>query len=185
MAGINTVFNTMEVFNKTFKYSIGDQLRHKGDTKSYVADLGLLVIARCIIEVKEEENSVTYKREYHCRLVRHSGSGDIASFKEHELITIEEYNKQLAEDEQERELMRNELHQTQREIYERFGINKNSHVHLTKDGESPNKKKYRACGFTCKHGEKPVLKLTSVIDDSNERGSVEVTDPSEIVVIQP
>lgn len=80
-------------FNTIFKYKINDEVMHRGDTKSYTADMGLLVLNRVLIESEDDESNKIYERFYHCRMIRFSGSGDIAKFSEKELMSIGEYEE--------------------------------------------------------------------------------------------
>lgn len=182
-----TVLDSIELFDKLFKFTIGQQLRHKGDTKDYTADMGLLVIARVLIQSQDEPDSLKFERVYHCRMLRFSGSGDINSFKEHELINIEEYTKQKVKDEAERKRMRDEVRVLQTEVEQAFGVNENQRVYLKGEDGAPDKSRtYRVTGFEFKEG-RPSLYLTEVLmslDKKIERETKTVSSKDEFEIVQ-
>jgi hypothetical protein len=183
----STALDTMEVFNRLFKFQVGQQLRHKGDTKDYSADMGLLVTARVLVEQKDDDNSVTFRREYHCRMIRFSGSGEIAAFREHELMTVEEYTQQKVQDEAERNRMRNEVKQTEKEIHEAFGVDFSTRVYLKDaNGNVDKSSVFRYSGFSFTNG-KPEMTLTEVIaslDKPVDRNKVNVTSKDQFEIVQ-
>jgi hypothetical protein len=181
-----SVLDSMELFDSTFKYQVGQQLRHRGDTKDYSTDMGLLVLSRIMIESKDDDNSVTYRREYHCRVVRFSGSGDVMAFKEHELMTIEEYTTQNVKDEADRNRMRNEVKQVEKEVFEVFGVTPESKLFLKDASGNVDKSAvYRPTGFEFKEGT-PGLHLTEVLTSlgkkvDHKRVTVHSKDQFEVI----
>lgn len=122
-----------QLFNEQFKFNINQEVRHRGDSKKdfLTNDLGLLILQRVLIETADDDGNVHYTRQYICRMIRFSGSGDIAQFKESELMSIQEFTEKSIKDEQEREDMRNTANELKDEIFCSFGVVRNTSVRLT------------------------------------------------------
>lgn len=139
-----------KLFADSFKFAINQDVRHKGDNKhGHSNDLGLLVLKRQIEETEDDNGNVYYKRQYVCRMIRFSGSGDLALFKEAELMSVSEYNERVIKEEEEREEMRNNAHFTNKAIFGFFGVHRDTHVYLkSPDGTVDKTEEYRVTGFS-------------------------------------
>lgn len=126
---MNNPAATESVFDSLFKFAVNQELRHKGDTKEYSNDMGLLVLHRIISESVDDDGNRQFSRFYHCRMIRFSGSGEIAQFSEKELISIPEYLALQIERKQESEDMRENAQQIQSDVYKAFGVTKASRVY--------------------------------------------------------
>ena len=178
------ILDQMELFNKVFRFKVGDSVRHKADTKDWSADMGLLVTARYLVEESGDgENEIIFKRLYECRMIKLSGSGERGTFREHELMTLDEYAVfQTQQRERTQEVM-NESKQTQKEVYAAFGVTKDTHVRVKSDSTG---REYRPCGYSFKKGEGMKLKLVSIIKADNlELDYADVSKVDEIEIIQP
>lgn len=160
------------MFSETFKFSINEEVRHRGDTKAYTADMGLLVLQRVITQSEDDSENNTYERFYHCRMIRFSGSGDIARFSEKELMSIKEYEEKKMKDDFERDSMRQDAKRVEKEVMELFGVTKEDYLYL-KDvsGQIDKSKKFRMTGFGIE--EKTVkLFLTESLMTASKNDSV-------------
>ncbi len=172
------------VFSENFKFEINEEVRHRGDTKSYTADMGLLILQRVLIESEDDSEKHTYERVYHCRMIRFSGSGDIARFSEKELMSIKEYEEKKIKDDFERNQMREDAKKVEKEVMELFDITKEDYVFLLKDGEADKTKKFRLSGFHISNeGIKLILResLLTVKNEDVKRDSVEVLSKGEFI----
>lgn len=142
------IFDLIEIFDRQFKFQVGQTLRHKGDKKEYgMNDMGVLVLAR-IMSQEINGNSLTFHRTYHCRMIAMSGSGQIVNFKEHELQTIEEWQKNSVTQEVERNMMRNDVQRLEDDILRQFDLSKHDRFYLKDSTGNPDKEKeYRMNGF--------------------------------------
>ncbi len=175
------------LFDEMFKYKNNQELRHRGDSKSYSADMGLLVLHRLIHESVDDDGKKQYERSYVCRLVKFSGSGEVAQFREKELITIQEYERNSLEREADRNRMRNEVRQTQREIYDAFGVKEEDYFRLKDtNGNIIDDKKYRVTGFSMSEGTAKITireSLTS-LDKKVEAETKEITSKEQLEIIK-
>lgn len=145
---------SIDLFNKQFKFSINQELRHKGDSKgSFQSDMGLLVLERHLIEECDDDGNVQFTRNYVCRMIRFSGSGDIARFKESELMSIYDFNKKVVQEEQEREDMRNEAYAVKQEVFKSFGVNRGTEVYLKNGDVVDTASIYKVTGFSRSNDE--------------------------------
>lgn len=177
-----------KVFNENFKYEVNQQLRHRGDTKGYSADMGLLVLHRLMYESCDDDGNKTYARYYVCRLVKFSGSGETAQFQEKELMTIEDYQRQSLEDEADRNRMRNEVRQTQQEIYSAFGISEEDYLRLNdENGKLIEDKKFRLSGFSLAEGVPKIIvrEVLQSLDKKIDNPSKELTSKDQFEIINP
>lgn len=182
--------NIQSMFNETFKFSINDEVRHKGDTKGYTADMGLLVLKRVLIESQDDDGGFNYERFYHCRMIRFSGSGDMAQFSEKELMSIKEYTEKKVKDEFEMNQHRDESKRVEKEVMELFNITKEDYVHLKDEsGNTDTTKKYRMTGFSIdQHGTKLSLTESLMTASKNENVKREqkyVSSKDEFVKVSP
>jgi hypothetical protein len=174
------------VFNNLFKYQVSQELRHRGDTKSFTADMGLFVNSRVLVETVDDDGNKLYERLYICRVIRFSGSGEQFQFREKELMTIEEYTIKQVHDNEERNQMQNNARQTEKEIYAAFGVTKDTHVYMKDEfGNVLKDKKFRPSGFSLMN-EKMELSLTEVITTTEkvERERKTVTSKDQFQVIE-
>ena len=175
----------IELFNEQFRFEINQEVRHRADFKAnFSSDLGLLVIQRVLEEQSDDDGNVNFSRMYTCRLIRFSGSGDLARFKESELMTIEEYNRKAVLEEQEREDMRNEMYETKKEIFASFGVKRGTEVYL-KDGDNIDKTfVYKVTGFAQGKKEGAVLILKIEAGEGRTVNEVRVKSKSEFVIVK-
>jgi hypothetical protein len=156
------ILQTEELFNALFKFDVNQEIRHKGDSKSHVADMGLLILSRQLLESADDEGNKIYERSYLCRMVRFSGSGDVGRFKESELLTIEEYDKESLEKEHKRNQMREDLRQTEKDIFSLFKVSRGDAIQLKKEGEVDKSATYRVNGFRRSKEEGSFITLRKV-----------------------
>ncbi|MDB5240914.1 MAG: hypothetical protein JWP57_1539 [Spirosoma sp.] len=165
------------VFDTLFKFSVGQELRHKGDSKDRIADMGLLVLKRVMFENQDDDGNRGFERAYHCRLVKYSGSGEIGQFSERELLTVDEYDQEVADREQKQTERREKMRVLQEDIYKAFGVTKHSRITLKSDPET----QYRVSGWgTGKDGSR--LHLTEVYGLEEGTKKADVTHPDQIIV---
>jgi hypothetical protein len=138
----------MEIFNLQFKFKINDSVRHRGDNHKRDSDMGLLVLERHLIESLDAEDKVTYERSYVCRMIRWSGSGDLARFNERELISVADHDAQKIKEDVEHDSMRRSAKMVEREIMEYFGISKEDYLYEIVNGVPDDTKKFRMSGFS-------------------------------------
>lgn len=171
-----------ELFNELFTFDVNEEVRHKGDTKGGLADMGLLVLSRQLIETTDDDGNKLYEKIYVCRMVRFSGSGDINRFREKELMTIDEYNRKAAEEENERNWRREEVRQIEREIFDAFGIDRQSEIYLMKDGQPDKSAVYKPSGFSRSkdEGTKLILRKVAGLEFGDEKA--EITSKDEFVL---
>ncbi len=172
------------IFEQNFKFAINEEVRHKGDTKSYTADMGLLVLQRVLTESEDDNNNQIYERFYHCRMIKFSGSGEIARFSEKELMTIKEYEEKKLKDDFERTQMREDAKRVEKEIMELFDITKEDYVFLIKNGKPDKSKKFRMSGFHISGEGIKILLRESLLTVNNEdvkRESVEVLSKGDFI----
>lgn len=149
-----------DLFNDLFKFELNQEVRHKGDSKNgYSADMGLLVLERELHEYKDDYNNTSFTNQYICRMIRFSGSGDLARFKESELMTMAEFEQRAVEQEQFRNEARERMHLSKKAIYNSFGVKNGSSVYLIKDGKTDTTNVYTVSGFSAS-SEGTFLKLT-------------------------
>jgi len=176
-----------ELFDEQFKYQINQDLRHRGDKKGYAADMGLLVLHRLMYESTDDDGNKLYERAYICRLVKFSGSGETAQFREKELITTEEYERQSLQQEIDRNAMRNDARATQKEVYAAFGVSDGDFLRLKdSEGKIIEDKKYRVTGFSM-IGDVVKLGVTECLislDKKVERDTKELTSVEQFEIIK-
>jgi hypothetical protein len=136
------------LFDGKFKFAIGEDVRHRGDTKGGYADMGLLVLERHLIEVVNDNNESAFERCYVCRMVRFSGSGDMARFKEKELMTIKEYEMLKEERDTDSNQRRTDARKVEQEVMELFGISKEDYLYEVVDGKPNTSMRFRMTGFS-------------------------------------
>jgi len=175
--------NTEKLFNELFKFETNQEVRHRGDTKGGIADMGLLILNRQISESIDDDGNKIYERLYICRMVRYSGSGEVNKFYERELMTTEEYNRLSANQEAERNQMRTEIRQIQEEVYKAFGVDQFSEMHLIKNGKIDKDSIYKPSGFSL--GEKgtklKIRKVAGLNYDEDKREEVGSRKEFEII----
>jgi hypothetical protein len=169
----------MEIFDRQFKFQVGQTLRHKGDKKEYgMNDMGVLVLTR-VMSQEINDNQLIFERAYHCRLIAMSGSGQIVSFKEHELQTIEEWQKSAVTQEVERNLMRSDVNRLEDDILRQFDLSKSERFYLVADGDKS--KEYRMNGFRAnKDTGKYEISVRQVNTLSSNAESIYIADKSQI-----
>ncbi len=170
----------IELFNKLFKFEINQEVRHRGDSKSgYAADMGLLVLERDLHEHKDDDGNTSFSRQYICRMIRFSGSGDLARFKESELMSIDEFNERAVEQEEFRNEARERMHRSKKAIYNSFGVKNGTSVYLVKDGQADSSNIYCVSGFKS-DSEGIVLKLTWESGAGDPLKDIEIKSKNDI-----
>jgi|JI10StandDraft_1071094.scaffolds.fasta_scaffold21316_13 hypothetical protein len=171
-----------DLFNTQFKFSLNEEVRHKGDNKHGMSsDMGLLILRRILEENSDDDNNVHFTRNYICRMIRFSGSGDLAQFKESELLTVKEYNERAVKDEQEREYMRNDIYNVTKEIFDSFGVKRSTEIYL-KNGEIIDKENvYKVTGFK-QDGDGTMLIARMVAGEGKTTDEVRIKSKSEFVL---
>lgn len=172
----------MEIFDRKFKFQCGQTLRHKGDKKEYgMNDMSVLVLAR---NMQQEiiGNSLVFENHYHCRMIAMSGSGQVVSFKEYELQTVEEWQKSSVSAEVERNLLRSDVNQMEDDILKQFDLSKRDRFYLKdSSGNVDKEKEYRMNGF---RSNKDTGKYEISVRHSNTLNSdvesIYVSDKSQI-----
>lgn len=167
-----------ELFDSKFKFKINQELRHKGDSKhSFSADMGLLVLERHIEEVQDDDGNRIFRRCYICRLIRFSGSGDLARFAEQELIDLEEHNKKSAERESMMEETRRSFKLLKDKVFKNLGIKRGAKIYLKKDGKLDKTSVYTVDGCSSK-GD--IFKV-NVSNDEGKQTSVSALGDFEVI----
>ena len=173
-----------ELFETQFKFKLGEPVRHKGDNKHGMsADMGLLILSRQLEECADDDGNSHYNRIYFCRLIKFSGSGSIASFKESELITVEEYNKQAVQEEERRDDMRNQMYSTKKAIFASFGVQRGTEVYLKIDGIADKTKVYAVSGYSTGPEEGTLLSLRMEAGEGKTVNEVRVKSKDEFEII--
>lgn len=172
-----------QLFNEQFKFALNLEVRHKGDNKHGMSsDMGLLILRRNLEENSDDDGNIHFTRNYICRMIRFSGSGDLAQFKESELMTISEYNERAVKEDQEREEMRNDMYATRQEIFKSFGVQRGTEVYL-KNGESIDKSNvYKVTGFS-RSKEETILILRKEAGEGKTIDEARVKSKSEFEII--
>lgn len=179
----NVNVKAQELFNEQFKFKLNQEVRHKGDNKNgNSSDMGLLILQRHLEEECDDDGNSHFVRNYVCRMIRFSGSGDLAKFKESELMTITDYNIRAIKDEQEREEMRNEMYNSQKEIFDSFGVKRGTEVYL-KNGDNVDKENiYKVSGYSTDKNE-TLLHLRKALGEGKTVDMIKVKSKSEFEVI--
>jgi hypothetical protein len=172
-----------ELFSSGFKFKINQEVRHKGDNKKGNPDMGLLVVRRLIEEMEDESGSSVFQKIYVCRMVKFSGSGELASFQEAELLSIEEHEVRCIEDENWRNEVRSQIKETQEEIYGAFGVNRKSELYLLVNGEPDKSEIYVVAGYHLADGEIPRLSLRNKLGIGKASIRVEVSSKTQFAII--
>ena len=173
-----------QLFNDHFKFSLGEEARHKGDGKNgYNSDMGLLIIQRKLLETQDDDGGSHFTREYVCRMIRFGGSGDLALFRETELLSMTEYNKKVVEQEEERQDMRNHQQEVKKAIFSSFGVERGTEVHLKKEGVVDTTKIYKVSGFETSEKEGTKLRLRIEAGEGRGAEAVDVVSKDEFEVI--
>lgn len=174
-----------ELFESQFKFNLNQELRHKGDNKHGMSsDMGLLVLRRSIEENADDDGNVNYTRYYVCRMIRFSGSGDLAQFKESELLSISDYNRKVSEEEEERNQMRNEMHWVKSEVMASFGVSMETEVYLKVDGQADKTRTYKVSGYR-QDATGTFLKLRLVAGQGRTIEHTEVKSNDDFEVVKP
>lgn len=165
---------TKELFDSQFKFQVNQSVKHRGDTKEkHVSDLGLLILNRVIIEELDDDGESRFNRMYQCRVLRFSGSGDVISFKESELMSEEEYVRMGVELDIQRQGIREEMNATRDRVFKHFGVARKSVVKLKGDDNT-----WQVCGF---HAEGGKYSLSLRLEEGNSaEDSKSITSPDEI-----
>lgn len=175
-----------ELFDSQFKFKINDDVRHKGDSKgdSFSSDLGLLVLSRTLEEAADDDGNCHYLRIYVCRMIKFSGSGDLARFKESELMTMEEYNRKKIYDEQQREDMRNQMYASKKAIFASFGVQKGTEVYLKINEIVDKTKVYAVSGYSTGKDDGTYLILRMEAGEGKTCNEVRVKSKDEFELLQ-
>jgi hypothetical protein len=137
-----------QLFNDWFKFELNQEVRHKGDNKqNYSSDLGLLVLSRVLEEQKSDDGIVHFDKVYHCRMIRFSGSGDIARFKESELLSMDEYTSKKVLEDRKFEEARMHVNEFSEEVWASFGVQRGTKVHLVFEGKTDTSKVFKVSGY--------------------------------------
>lgn len=180
-----TYMNNTQIFDEQFKYKQNQELRHKADNKGErfsSSDLGLLVVARYLKEELDADGKPTYERLYLCRMVKFSGSGDQAFFNERELLDMHEYNKFIIHQERERQQMRDDVGQTTKEVFEAFGVQRNTEVHLIINKVVDKSVTYKVTGFKGEGGKYELSLRAKINLDRTSEENVYVKSKDEFVL---
>lgn len=174
--------NLKEIFAQQFKFNLNQEVRHKGDNKHGMhSDMGLLVLRRTLEEHSDDDGNTHFTRNYICRMIRFSGSGDLAQFKESELLSIEDYNKKVVKEQAEREEMQHHMYQIKKEIYKSFGVEKDTEVYLIKNGGVDISKTYRVSGYQ-QDQQGTVLHLREVGGEGSTSKTINVKSKEEFEI---
>lgn len=175
-----------ELFDEYFKFKINDTVRHKADGKNNdwgtTTEMGLLILARTIEEEIDDSNNAVYSKHYHCRMIKFAGSGSIASFKEQELMSTEEFMRKQIEDKEWSNNVREEMKQTEQEIFKSFNVKRGTQIYLIKDGITDKENPYRISGYFS-NAEKTVLSARAVLGEGKENKSIELKSKGEFEVV--
>jgi len=178
--------NPQDLFDQLFKFKTGQDVRHKGDSKSHSADLGLLILHRLIYESVDDNGDHKYERYYVCRMIRFSGSGETAQFRETELLSIQEYEMEVLHREDDRNHMRAEMRSAQNEIHALFKVTSGTLLYLKNElGEVDKLKKYRVSGWSKGDG-RPTISVTEVLESLDQKvssESIKLDDPSKFELV--
>jgi hypothetical protein len=176
-----------DVFQSVFRFGIDAQVRHKADTKDkhgISADMGMLVIKRFIVEAMTGDGDITYEKMYQCRLIKYSGSGDVVTFNEHELMSIQEWMEESVKQENEFKEIREIQRDVEKLVYGKFNVQKGEEFKLK---NKPPECRFKASGFkgkgnVVKNYELNVREVTGLLDEGH---SFYITDPADIIKIEP
>lgn len=164
-------------FTSAFKYDLNQELRHRGDGGKHSADMGVWVHSRCIVQ-EMADTEVVFKRLYQCRLIKFSGSGEMATFNENELMTVTEWNEKHMEEENEREAMRQEMNQITKMIFKEFNVERFEEIRIAGEGD----KIFKVSGFKGEKGKYQLIVREQsglLIPDKESRSTVD--DPKLII----
>ncbi len=146
------------------------------------SDMGLLVLQRFLIENADDDGNSHFTRNYNCRMIKFSGSGDVANFKESELMTMHDYNQRSVELQQEREEMRNNMYTITKEIFDSFGVKRNTQVYL-KNGDVVDKANiYKVTGYA-RNSQETILLLRQEAGEGKTTDEVRVKSKSEFELL--
>jgi hypothetical protein len=171
------------VFDNHFKFAISSEVRHKGDKKEYgTHDMGLFIVGRFIEERLDDSEGTVYKKIYHCRMIRFSGSGDIAAFAETELQSVEDWRKDAVKEEVERNMMRDDILRLETDILKEFGIKKSDRFKIVDMEET---KEFRMNGFkTNKDTGKYEISVRQTNTLDTQQDNFYISDPKNIILIK-
>lgn len=151
---VNVTSYVSSVFDKLFKFRVGQPVRFSGDgDETGRADMKMLVIARYISEsVSSLTGERIYDLSYHCRVAKWSGSGDVITFSENELVSLDDYTKMKVEANE-----RNMEHIQRRKdlakaVYDSFGVERKMIVYLNDLAGNAGNHKYRVGGWETENG---------------------------------
>lgn len=177
--------NIASLFKETFKFETDERVRHKGDGGRYgSSDLKLLITGRYIEEIVGDKEERIYQKFYKCRCIMLSGSGQEIYFKEHELLSISEWDLLIAKQEAFREDNKKSLKAEFAKIYKYFGVDKTSKIKL-----KGSDKLFKATGLSGS-SKKGVyeLHLEEIVEDNTfnvERRYISSKDLIEEVIEVP
>jgi hypothetical protein len=172
-----------KIFDTQFQFPINQEVRHRGDNKSGMSsDMGLFILRRTLEENSDDYGNIHYTKNYICRMIRFSGSGDLAQFKESELMSIEDFNKRAVQEEQQREDMRNDMYTETQNIFKSFGVRRSTEVYL-KNGDSVDKSNiYKVSGFST-NKECTLLHLRRALGEGKTADEVRVKSKNEFELV--
>jgi hypothetical protein len=161
------------IFDGAFKYGFTDVLYHRADTKRFSNDMSMMPLSRTIVQEKDDDGNTIYQRIYHCRVIKHSGSGEIFAFKERELMNLEEFELSRLENDEHIHEMKAEIQRTEQLVYKKFGVS-GRNARVTHNGES-----YVVTGWGSQGKSCNLVLRHDVIGGTR----IEVSDPTQIIVI--
>lgn len=171
-----------QIFDELFKFKNNESVKHRGDKKSMhlSSDMGLLILQRHLIESVDDDGKKYFERQYLCRLVAFSGSGQIQLYKERELMSSSEFAAIEVKEQEERDEIHQKNKERTAEIFKAYGVQRGSIVKLKSDAEN----EYKVSGF--KGGkdtgiyELGLRKLSGLKFDED---TVYIKSPDEIEVV--
>lgn len=117
------------IFDNHFKFQTDERVRHKGDGSNHgSADLKMLITGRYLEEVIGDGETTIYQKFYKCRCIKFSGSGQEIYFKEHELLSISEWQQLMVKEEAFRNENRDSFRKEFKAVYDFYGVTKKSHL---------------------------------------------------------
>ena len=120
-----------KIFDSHFKFETDERVRHRGDGSEHgAADLKMLVTGRYIEEIVGDDEIRIYQKFYKCRCIKLSGSGQEIYFKEHELLSIPEWQRMMVKEESFRNENRSIYREEFNTIYDYYGVTKKSKVKI-------------------------------------------------------
>jgi hypothetical protein len=175
--------NLNQLFEQQFKFKLNESVKHRGDkTEGFSSDMGLLVLNRALVEEADDYGNINYSKQYACRMIRFSGSGQISFFNEKELYALDEYTEQSVKDKIRRDEIHHEMNESKNEVYKSFGVKMGTKVYLTKDGAADKSKVYVVAGFRQdKNGT--ILNLRDEAGEGATTAKTDIKSKSEFEVV--